>query len=200
MSIRVSTLWPGLALAGLMALPATFVAEHYGGPQLLYALFFGLAFHFLFLDARCAPGIEFATRTLLRIGVALLGARITLSQIGTIGIAPLAVASFGVLSTVVVGAWLARRLGRARDFGLLTGGAVAICGASAAMAISLVMPRNDDAGRRTLLTVVGVTGLSTMAMIVYPLLVKLLGLSDVAAGIFFGGTIHDVAQVIGAAC
>ncbi|WP_114973843.1 YeiH family protein [Rhodoferax ferrireducens] len=191
-------LWPGLALPLLIMLGATFISEHYGGPQLLYALLFGVAFHFLYQDARCRPGIEFCAKTLLRIGVALLGARITLSQIGQLGIGPLATAALSIVSTIALGAWLARRFGLTTDFGLLCGAAVSICGASAALAVSAVMPKTQENERHTLLTVVGVTGLSTLAMIFYPLLVKMLLLSDTSAGIFLGGTIHDVAQVIGA--
>lgn len=192
------SLWPGLALPVLIMLGATFLSDHYGGPQLLYALLFGLAFHFLYEDERCRPGIEFCSKTLLRIGVALLGARITLAQIGQLGIGPLATAALGIVSTIALGAWLARRLGLKTDFGLLCGAAVSICGASAALAVSAVMPKSRENERRTLLTVVGVTGLSTLAMLVYPLLVKFLRLSDTGAGIFLGGTIHDVAQVVGA--
>lgn len=192
------SLWPGLALPLLIMLGATFLSEHYGGPQLLYALLFGLAFHFLHEDPRCRPGIEFCAKTLLRIGVALLGARITLAQIGQLGIGPLATAALGMVSTIALGAWLARRLGLKTDFGLLCGAAVSICGASAALAVSAVMPKSKETERHTLLTVVGVTGLSTLAMLVYPLLVKFLRLSDTGAGIFLGGTIHDVAQVVGA--
>ena len=50
----------------------------------------------------------------------------------------------------------------------------------------------------TILTVVTVTALSTIAMIVYPLVSTALGFSNTQAGIFIGGTIHDVAQVVGA--
>jgi uncharacterized integral membrane protein (TIGR00698 family) len=75
---------------------------------------------------------------------------------------------------------------------------VAICGASAALAISAVLPKHENSERDTLLTVVGVTGLSTLAMITYPILCKLLGLSPEQTGTFLGGTIHDVAQVVGA--
>ncbi|MGB6054011.1 MAG: putative sulfate exporter family transporter, partial [Burkholderiaceae bacterium] len=82
--------------------------------------------------------------------------------------------------------------------GVLSGGSVAICGASAALAIAAVLPQSKENEKFTLLTVVGVTTLSTLAMIVYPLIVKLLGLDPDAAGIFIGGTIHDVAQVVGA--
>jgi uncharacterized integral membrane protein (TIGR00698 family) len=82
--------------------------------------------------------------------------------------------------------------------GVLSGGAVAICGASAALAIAAVLPPTKENEKFTLLTVVGVTTLSTLAMIIYPLIVKLLGLSPTEAGIFIGGTVHDVAQVVGA--
>lgn len=196
--LHTRSLWPGLALPLLIMLAATFVSEHYGGPQLLYALLFGLVFHFLHEDARCRPGIEFCAKTLLRIGVALLGARITLSQIGQLGIGPLATAALGIASTIALGAWLARRFDLKTDFGLLCGAAVSICGASAALAVAAVMPRTEENERYTLLTVVGVTGLSTLAMVVFPLLAKGLRLDDTGAGIFLGGTIHDVAQVVGA--
>jgi len=84
------------------------------------------------------------------------------------------------------------------DFGLLSGAAVSICGASAALAVSAVMPKSEKGEQQTLLAVVGVTGLSTLAMVIYPILAKAFQLSDTGAGIFLGGTIHDVAQVIGA--
>jgi uncharacterized integral membrane protein (TIGR00698 family) len=195
---KARTFWPGVALPLLIALAATFISEHYGGPQLLYALLFGLALHFLYHDVRCKPGIEFCARNLLRIGVALLGARITFAQIGQLGIGPLATAVAGIASTILLGAWVARRFGLKTNFGLLSGAAVSICGASAALAVSAVMPKSKEGERQTLLTVVGVTGLSTLAMVLYPLLAKALRLSDTGAGIFLGGTIHDVAQVIGA--
>jgi uncharacterized integral membrane protein (TIGR00698 family) len=189
---------PGLATAAVIALAATFVAERYGGPQFLYALFFGIAFNFLATDARTRPGIEFAARTVLRFGVALLGARITLAEIAGLGAGPVLLVMGAVVCTLLMGAWLARLLGQPLPEGLLTGGAVAICGASAALAISAVLPRTERSAQFTLLTVVGVTALSTLAMILYPAAVPILGLDDVQAGVFLGGTIHDVAQVVGA--
>jgi uncharacterized integral membrane protein (TIGR00698 family) len=93
---------------------------------------------------------------------------------------------------------LARRLGLSRRFGILSGGSVGICGASAALAIASVLPPSADRERDTIVTVVTVTALSTLAMILYPMLVVALHLSHAHAGIFLGGTIHDVAQVEGA--
>jgi len=190
--------WRGVTICSVIALAATFVSTTYGGPQLLYALFFGLAFHFLSQDALCLPGIQFCSQTLLRTGVALLGARITFDQIAHIGVLPLLLVLLAVVSTIACGGLVAHVLGRTRSEGLLSGGAVAICGASAALAISAVLPRTRENEQFTLLTVVGVTALSTAAMIVYPLLVHVLALDHTAAGIFLGGTIHDVAQVVGA--
>jgi uncharacterized integral membrane protein (TIGR00698 family) len=85
-----------------------------------------------------------------------------------------------------------------RAQGVLSGGAVAICGASAAMAISAVLPRQKHHERFTLMVVITVTVLSTVAMVLYPLLARGLGLGPELAGLFIGGTIHDVAQVVGA--
>jgi uncharacterized integral membrane protein (TIGR00698 family) len=75
---------------------------------------------------------------------------------------------------------------------------VAICGVSAAVAISSVLPKNENSNRELALTVAGVTGMSTLAMILYPLISQWLNHSDIEAGIFIGASIHDVAQVIGA--
>jgi uncharacterized integral membrane protein (TIGR00698 family) len=83
-------------------------------------------------------------------------------------------------------------------FGVLSGGAVAICGGSAALAIASILPRDKDRERDTILTVVAVTALSTLAMILYPVFATSIGLDHKHAGIFIGGTIHDVAQVVGA--
>ena len=149
-------------------------------------------------EGRCVPGVDFAARTILRLGVALLGARITATQVFELGLGPVATVVVGVTLTILVGRLLAKLLGLDRELGLLTGGAVAICGASAALALSAVMPRNEHSERNLILTVVTVTALSTIAMVTYPLLVKSLGMDFRMAGVFLGGTIHDVAQVVGA--
>ncbi|MEQ5856288.1 putative sulfate exporter family transporter [Halomonas litopenaei] len=189
---------PGVLICITIALATTFIADHYGGPTLLYALLFGMTLHFLSEQGPCLVGVEFAARTILRLGVALLGVRITLEQVAELGIGPVVTVVAGVVLTILAGSVLARLLGLKNDLGLLTGGSVAICGASAALALSAAMPRNEIAERNTILTVVGVTTLSTAAMVLYPLLVGALGLTDTQAGIFLGGTIHDVAQVVGA--
>jgi uncharacterized integral membrane protein (TIGR00698 family) len=191
-------LWPGILTAITIALAATFIAEHQGGPQLLYALFFGMAFNFAANGEKIKPGIDFASRQILRFGVALLGARITLEQIVTLGGASVLLVIAGVLLTILFGVVFGRLLKRPLIEGILTGGAVAICGASAALAISAVLPRTEENQRFTLFTVVGVTTLSTIAMVTYPAIARALGLDANASAVFIGGTIHDVAQVVAA--
>ena len=195
---RLLYLFPGVGLSGVIAMAATLVATLHGGPQLLYALFFGVAFHFLSYDAKIKPGIEFCSRAVLRLGVGLLGARITASQIMGLGWSTAAIVIAAVVTTLLCGVFLGRALGLNRAQSVLSGGAVAICGASAALAISAVLPRNKDSERFTLMVVVTVTVLSTLAMVIYPLIARLLHLPPELAGLFLGGTIHDVAQVVGA--
>ncbi len=165
---------------------------------MLFALLLGMGFHFLSEEGPCVAGIELASKLVLKFGVALLGLGISMEQIRQAGILTLGIVGASVLITLASGPILARSMGRGWRFGFLTGGAVAICGASAALAISSVLPKNQNSERNTLFTVISVTTLSTFAMIVYPIFAKFLELNDVSSGIFIGATIHDVAQVIGA--
>jgi uncharacterized integral membrane protein (TIGR00698 family) len=192
------SVYPGVLVAVTIALAADWLAGHYKAPVMLFALLFGMTFHFLHEEGRCIAGIEFASKAVLRTGVALLGARITAQQIAALGPVPIAMVIAGVTTTLIVGLLLARLLGLSRAFGALSGGSVGICGASAALAIASVLPKTKESERDVILAVVVVTGLSTIAMILYPMLVAALGLDHQRAGLFLGGTIHDVAQVVGA--
>ena len=188
----------GLLVAVLIAVAASFLSEHYGGPAMLFALLIGMALNFLAQEEATKDGIGFASRTVLRVGVALLGLRIAFGDIAHLGISTLVAIPMLIAVTILSGIVMGRLAGRSWHYGALTGGAVAICGASAALAISAVLPRSKITEQDTLLTVVGVTILSTLAMIFYPVLFGMLGLSGTHAGLLIGATIHDVAQVVGA--
>lgn len=190
--------WPGLLLSVVIAIASAFIAEQRGGPTLLYALLLGMALNTVAVEGRAKAGVDFVARRVLRVGVALLGARITFDQVASLGwkVGVLIVA--GVVATIAFGAGMARLLGMSRRLGILTGGATAICGASAAIAIAAVLPRDERSERELIFTIAGVTLLSTAAMILYPLIAAWFGLDAQAIGIFLGATIHDVAQVVGA--
>ena len=189
---------PGFVIAGLVALAASWLAEHYGAPVMLFALLLGIAVNFLSQDERCQPGLDLASRSVLRVGVALLGARITLAEVQSLGGTMLALTAAAVVLTILCGTLLASATRQSTSFGVLTGGSVGICGASAALAIASVLPRNAELARDTVMTVVAVTALSTVAMVLYPLVAAGFGLDEATAGVFLGATIHDVAQVVGA--
>ena len=197
-SERSRDLFPGVMASAVVASAAAFLGQHYGAPVLLFALLLGMAMNFLSEGGACAPGIEFAGRQLLRVGVALLGLRITAGQVAALGIEPVMIVITGVVLTIGLSMLAAKWLGFRTQFGLLTGGATAICGASAALALAAALPGHPEKERATLFTVIGVSALSTLAMIIYPALVRLAGLDAQQAGVFLGGTIHDVAQVVGA--
>jgi len=123
---------------------------------------------------------------------------LTLDNVSSLGFGMVAALVVVVFVTVLVSVICARALGLDRDLGLLVGGATAICGVSAALAIASVLPHREGHEKRTTLAVIGVTALSMLAMVVYPAVTGWLGFDAARSGIFIGATIHDVAQVVGA--
>lgn len=191
-------LLPGVTLAATIAAAAAFLGTHYGAPVMLFALLLGIAFNFLNESGPCREGVDFASKFILRLGVGLLGIRIAFSDLAQIGVTGVAMLVTLIVLTIATGFVAAGLFGRTWRFALLTGGAVAICGASAALAIAAVIARDADAERNTLFTVIAVTALSTVAMVLYPLLFELAGFTEMQQGFLIGATIHDVAQVVGA--
>lgn len=195
---QARSLAPGLLVTALVAMAAGFLGGHYKGSILLFALLLGLALHFVSENPRCAAGIQFASSTVLRLGVALLGLRLTYSHLLELGWQTVLALVVAVGLTLAWGVLLARLFKVDGSLGYLIGGATAICGASAALAIASVLPKKPELERDTALTVVGVTAMSTVAMVLYPLITQWLGFDAVTSGKFIGATIHDVAQVVGA--
>ncbi|HEX3848975.1 MAG TPA: putative sulfate exporter family transporter [Steroidobacteraceae bacterium] len=191
------TIAPGLASTLIVALAATYLSDHYHAPPVIFALLLGMALNQLSGEARYAPGINVSARTLLRISVALLGLRITFGQISALGWSTAAMVVVIVPLTIGFGWMLARIMKLDGRFGVLSGGAVGICGASAAMAIAVAWPRRDSE-RDTVVVIACITTYSTIAMVLYPALVSHLHLDPLQTGRFLGGSIHDVAQVVAA--
>jgi len=181
-----------------IAVTAIFLSEHYGGPAMLFALLLGIAFNFLGNEPSWRQGIGFSSQTILRLGVGLLGIRITFGDIASLGFSVVGTIAGLVTLTIGCGFLMARFTRRPWRFALISGGAVAICGASAALAIAAILPASRDTERNTLFTVMAVTTLSTIAMVLYPALFSSLGLDGREIGFLIGATIHDVAQVVGA--
>ncbi|SNZ20630.1 YeiH family protein [Cohaesibacter gelatinilyticus] len=196
---------PGFLICLVVAATAQFLSDHYGAPAMLMALLLGIALNFLGEEGRAVKGIALTAKTVLRIGVALLGARISVDLLMDLGPQLISLVVGGVILTILFALTVGKLFGFDSKFSFLTGGSVAICGASAAMAIGAILPKNnndsegeDFSERNLIFTVLGVTVLSTIAMVLYPILSSLFEFDTRQSGVFLGGTIHDVAQVVGA--
>ena len=196
--IYFATYYSGVLVAILIAISAEFLSNNYDVPAMLMALLLGMVFYFLGEEGKCVKGLTFSSQSILRLGIVLLGTRISAELVLSLDFNTIIVITCGVLLTILFGIVILKVFGFDWKFGVLVGGAVAICGASAAMAIASVLPKNDKNDQRLTFVIIGVTLLSTLSMILYPILSSWLNMSDIDAGIFLGATIHDVAQVVGA--
>jgi uncharacterized integral membrane protein (TIGR00698 family) len=192
-----STIAPGVAATLIVALAATYLSDHYHAPPVIFALLLGMALNQLSAEARYLPGINVSARSLLRLSVALLGLRITFGQVGELGWSTAAMVLVTVPLTIGFGWILAKSMKLDGRYGVLSGGAVGICGASAAMAIAVAWPRKDSE-RDTVMVIACITTFSSIAMVLYPALLAHLHLDPLQTGRFLGGSIHDVAQVVAA--
>ncbi len=195
---QIEVLAPGVGIVCITGLAALFLSEHYATPVMLFALLLGIAVSFLYDETKCRAGIDFTSSFLLRVGVVLIGLRITFQDLISLGWESGLLLVVAITSTILLGLLVSRLLGMRSYFGALSGGAVGICGASAALAISSVLPKYENRDRDTLITVLGVTMLSTVAMILYPIIAAWMQFDTQETSLFLGGTIHDVAQVVGA--
>jgi len=190
-------LWPGLAVCGTASLAAAWLSEHYGFPIILLGLLVGLALSFLGHEPRMQRGLDYASRTFLRIGIVVLGFQVTFAQIGALGPVPFLALAVVMAAAFAAAMAAARAVGQSAFAGVLAGGATAICGASAALALYGVIGKHRLSQAQFALTLVGVSLASALAMSVYPVIAAELALTDRQAGFLIGASIHDVAQAIG---
>lgn len=195
--LRLSHYGPGLVLCGTLAIAATWLGEHYNMPTILLGLLLGLALNFTAFDPRAHAGLDLVASQGLRVGIVLIGLQVTLMQIVEIGLGPF-IALLAIMGVTFAGGMLGARFsGQSRYAGVLAGGATAICGASAALALYGVIGKDRVPQAQFALTLLCVALASAMAMTVYPALAAQLGFDDRAAGFLIGASVHDVAQAIG---
>lgn len=195
---------PGLGAAAGLALAAAWIAAGLGDPlarnPVLVSMLLGLAVGLTFgCPPALRPGLDFTKRTLLRLGIVLLGFRITGALLVDLGPAPIAIAAAELMIVLWGVRWAARRLfGLDADLALLVAAGSAICGAAAILAFaSMRKERERFAGPAvTLITLAG-----TVALLAYPLLYMrdwLPGLDERSFGVTVGASIFELAQVYGA--
>jgi uncharacterized integral membrane protein (TIGR00698 family) len=198
----IRSILPGLLLSSLVAVAAVaaapLVAKLVPIPAMVIALLIGIALNTVAERPLFQPGIVFCLKTLLRWAVALLGLRIALGEIAALGWTVAILVIVAMAATLVAGFALARAFTQNPAYGALAGAGTAICGASATLATSIVLPAYKGKEADVAFVVVAVNALSTLAMLLYPLICKSLGFDEQTTGIMLGATIHDVAQVVGA--
>lgn len=194
----VSALVPGVAAAGAVGLLAYVVASKTPAlSPLIWSVVLGAVIaNTGLLPKRLAPGIAFSAKQLLRLAVGLLGLRLALSQVLAVGPQGVALVLVAVGGTFVFGAWLGRRVGLPRPLSTVLAAGTSICGAAAIVAISGAVDAEEE---DTAVGVGAVTLWGTVAMLLYPVLGKLFALSAAQFGLWSGASIHEVAQVVGAA-
>lgn len=189
---------PGLAIAAIAGAAAAWLAQNYGVPVILAGLLIGLALNFAAADARTHPGLDAVSRHGLRAGIVLLGFQVTAMQVAAMGVVPFAGLALVMAAALLAALAAARATGQSPAIGLLGGGATAICGASAALALYGVIGRERVDQAQFTLTLVILAAASAIALVTYPMLATALAFSDAQAGFLTGAAIHDVAQSIGA--
>jgi uncharacterized integral membrane protein (TIGR00698 family) len=189
----------GVAVAAVLAEPL--MKRLTGGfslPAMVIALFIGIALNRFADDPRFKDGITWCVKKLLRIAIGLLGLRIALGDILGLGVGVIVVVVASMAVTIAASIWLARLFGQEAGYGALAGAANAVCGASATLATTTVVPNYARKDADTAFTVVMANAISTVVMLAYPPLCIWLGLSARDTGLMLGMTIHDMAQVVGA--
>ncbi|MDJ0868029.1 MAG: putative sulfate exporter family transporter [Myxococcota bacterium] len=198
---------PGVAIAALLALIGRALAEYVGVTlmgfartplsPILIAILLGLAIrNAVGLPTAYQPGLRLCLQQILRIGIALLGLRLSLAAVGSIGLValPIVIAS---IATALVGVTLVNRwLELPPRLGTLVAVGTAICGNSAIIATAPLIQAEED---EVSYAVGCVTLFGLTALVTYPFLAGVLfGEQLQLSGIFLGTAIHDTAQVAGA--
>lgn len=195
---KISDYAPGLILSCILGAGAIWIAEIFGMPVMLLAIVLGLLLHPIDEVNRFKPGTKWASRGLLYIGVALMGLRIDLSDLSQTGwLSPIVVIVVLAL-TILAGIFIGRVFNQSKSFSVLMSGAVAICGVSAAAAICAALEDSESRNCELAITVAGITVLSTVAMLVYPVIALTYEFDNLEAGLLMGGAIHNVSQAVGA--
>jgi uncharacterized integral membrane protein (TIGR00698 family) len=198
----IRSILPGLALSALVALAAVVaapaVAWVFPIPAMVIALVIGIALNPLARRPVFQSGTIFCLKTVLRWAVALLGLRIALGEIAALGWTTAALVVAAMALTLASGFLFARLFAQQAAYGALAGAGTAVCGASATLATSIVVPDYKGKEADVAFVVVAVNALSTLAMVAYPLACAALGFDPQITGVMLGATIHDVAQVVGA--
>ncbi len=188
---------PGVALALAGAGAGMAVHHHVGSVSAhVVAVLVGVAIGNSALATRAAPGLRLAGRQLLRVGIVLLGLRISVGDVADLGVATFAAVVAVVAATFLGTRALGRLLGLSPGFSLLVATGWSICGASAIAAAEPLARAEEE---EVAYAVAMVAACGSLAIVVLPLVGTLLGLPADVFGAWAGASVHDVGQVVATA-
>jgi uncharacterized integral membrane protein (TIGR00698 family) len=198
---RVRSYGPGILLATAVGLGCFFLAPILGVVSaLMLAILVGImAGSLRILPGWSRPGIAWASRRLLRMGIVVLGLQLPFSLLTSLGLIGIIVLVATVVATFFGTLVIGRALGVPRVSRHLVATGFAICGASAIAAMSSVVDPTNESEEETAQAITLVTLYGTLALIILPLLQPVTGLDDAAMGLWIGASVHEVAQVVAAA-
>jgi len=198
---------PGLCLAFVLALSAKVAAQELGswlmhgsGPPVspvLFAVLLGVLWRNLVgVGRRAEQGVRWVMHTLLRVGIALVGLRLTLHGVTSVGLTALPVALGCIIVAMVTSVAVGRALGISNPLLLLIAVGTAVCGCTAVVAATpATRARPEEAGVALMCVVL----IGSIGMLAYPwLAAEIFGTAALPAGLFLGTAIHDTSQVLGA--
>ena len=192
-----TALWPGLLLAGGIAIAAVGLGQWIGIDSLnplLIAVLLGIGWRYVLgVPDFVRPGVQFAMKRVLRLAVILLGLRLSLTEVIAVGPAVLVIVATSTLSTFYLTNWLGRYLQVGRRLTQLIAAGTSVCGASAVIATNAVIDGSEEEMTYAISTI---TSFGTLAMLTYPLIANLFGLTPTVFGLWCGASVHEVAQVI----
>lgn len=148
------------------------------------------------LPASLSPGLKFATTTILRAGIVLVGIRLSVFDVLKLGIAGLPVVLAAIVTGLVFVTWFNKKLGLPPRLGTLIAAGTSICGVTAIVSVAPAIEADE---REVAYAVANVVAFGLFGMLTYPYLAHAVLGSSETIGLFLGTAVHDTSQVVGAA-
>ncbi|MDN5348425.1 MAG: hypothetical protein PWP65_1990 [Clostridia bacterium] len=190
-----TVLLPGLILAAVLAAVAFYLGQFSKViNDVIIAIVTGaLIRNTAGISRALQPGLNFSLKYLLRLAIILLGMQLSFQQIVNTGFQSLLVIIFVVIIAIPVTYFIGRKLGLKKEMSLLIGVGSAICGATAVLATGPAVRAKE---RDIVLAVGTIFVFNTLALTVYPIIGKLLHLSNMTYGTWTGVAVQDVSSVV----
>ena len=148
------------------------------------------------LPASLNPGLKFATTTILRAGIVIVGIRLSVFDVLKLGVAGLPVVLAAIATGLIFVTWFNRKLGLPPRLGTLIAAGTSICGVTAIVSTAPAIEADE---REVAYAVANVVAFGLFGMLMYPYLAHALLGSSETIGLFLGTAVHDTSQVVGAA-